>query len=349
MACGRTLGFIDDNYEMWLQDQSDCGVWIRKVAQLEKIWIEGEYFSELKEGGYRKDAINRVKSILVRFVLEGELFEINAETINQILCEALEEFNMQRQLEEEQLRRKQEQQAIDDISARRIAIEKDLPPYLHYEQIFVAPPDANILLNDTRRAVDSSELFDALASGTDREIIVWDAERLTSALVSQIEHLGLDDLWLLSVGGAGDIATAMLKAELVESGVTCQDIGLSDLGDLDSEANLLIVDDVLKTGSTLQRFTRDNRINRNLYPNSWIATWCSAYYSNGYTAYGLNLLVGNGVITGFVYDGMGCGNGALPLNSVSTMLAGDLKAVEVKTSLDNRYFNGNLQSFLDNQ
>jgi hypothetical protein len=267
--------------------------------------------------------------------------------MNQILSEALKQFSILRQTEEEELRRTQERKVSDDISARRTAIENDLPKYLHYDRIFVAPPDANILLNDTRRAVDSRKLFDALASGTDREIIVWDAERLTSALVSQIEHLGLDDLWLLSVGGAGDIATAMLKAELVESGVTCQVIELSDLEDLDPDANLLIVDDVLKTGGTLQRFTQDNRINRNLYPNSWIATWCSAYYSNGYTAYGLNLLVGNGVITGFVYDGLGCGDGALPLNSVSTMLAGDLKAVEVKTSLDRKYFNGNLQRFLD--
>jgi hypothetical protein len=228
---------------------------------------------------------------------------------------------------------------------------------------FYLGPDTNVFINDTDR--DSfNYLMSLLPKGLPyiqqagepekRNIEIWDSDYLTEKLADTLVF-GTEDLaWrsIVPMTGCGEVTARSLARRLRDY----YDINLEIISP-ENRGNdpLLIVDDVLKTGGTIERELPLELLSRG---NNIFAVWAMSAlsqrdYLRGQRYRPLKRITNEGqrIFAGVVYAGAGLSSPGLglPVNSISTLINGDDKAQEVLESLAEKYFGNGIKRAVGRQ
>lgn len=269
---------------------------------------------------------------------------------------------------------------------RSVPIEKlnklyeNFPRVISFGEFQVFGSDTNVLINDTVPPnspylwLDSSQMDsegeaigddDALVwmrqltsdledSGVSpalppiRRLVFWEARYLVNRMAAVLLN-ELDD-WpsraIVPMTGCGVYFAKLLQVLLDDIDFSIPIIDAQNF-DLQSRLRPIIVDDVLKTGETIDREIPDpiTSMQTCVFAVGAMSYLTTADLKSGRRYGHLRQLTyqGQKICPGVVYGGLGLQSpGAVPLNSMSTIMRGDEKSKTVVESLDQKYFGGRL-------
>lgn len=215
-------------------------------------------------------------------------------------------------------------------------------------------PGTNILINDVtidsfdflmRMLPPSMPNISLAGEPPTRNIEIWEAsyltKRLAEVLVCNVPRIDLNSRVIVPMVGCGEsTAESLVRCLSDDYGIYLPIIPAKEV----REQQVIIVDDVLKTGGTILRELPEGLINN---PQTLYAVWAMAALTTESYCFGreykpLRQLVYNDqqIFAGVVYAGSGLASPGLglPVNSISTLLKDDEKAQEVIESLSRKYF-----------